>query len=107
MEAASLEEDGHESKGKNVVAKSALKQVNKEAGAKNDCEAANRLQDSRAPLFAALSATEAAEIVHTAQTGSSTATETTELRVSSPQLVHQGLGQCFLRRVPAKQPRLG
>ena len=42
----------------------------------------------RAPLFAALPATETAQ---TAQTGSSTTTETARFRASSPQLAQQGV----------------
>ena len=59
-----------------------------------------RLQVGRAPLFAALPATETTETARAAQTGSSTTTETARLRASSPQLVHQGVETgALLRRI--------
>ena len=61
---------------------------------------ASRLQVGRAPLFAALPAAEAAETAQVAQTGSSTATETARLRLSSPQLAHPGVETgALLRRI--------
>ena len=62
--------------------------VNKEVGAKTDCETTSSLQVDRALLFAALPAAEAPETAQTAQTDNSPATETAGLHARSPQLVH-------------------
>ena len=76
------EEDGHESCGKNRPGQVSAETtpVNKEVGAKTDCETSFSLQVGRAWLFAALPAAEAAKTAQTAQTDSSSATETAGLR---------------------------